>query len=127
MPFSNASASLRGFSVMGDPVRGEVAARGIEADVEHAAADCVRHGLLDDHGFDPLDAAGQAARADFRRVGLVAKLPQLRLGKTYLDRLRRVEGVDASDLAEHDFLDGIHVELAKQDDVLTPVETVQEL
>src|SRR3954451_249429 len=100
MPSSNALASSRGFSVMGDPVRSEIAARRIEADVERAAADRVGHGLLDDHGLDPLDAAGQAACADLRRVGLVAELAQRGFGEAHLDRLRGIESVDARDLAE---------------------------
>src|SRR5215207_3017387 len=111
MPSSNASASLRGFSVMGDPVRREIAAGGIEADVERAAAGCACHRLLNDHSLDPLDAAGQAARADLGRIGLETEFPHLRLGKAYLDRLRSVEGVDARDLAEHDLLDRVDVEL----------------
>src|SRR4051812_44219480 len=97
MPSSNASASLRGFSVMGNPVRREIAARGVEADIERAAADGGRHRLLDDHGLDSLDAAGQPARAYLGRIGLVTELPQLRLGEAHLDRLRRVEGIDARD------------------------------
>src|SRR5580658_8873345 len=121
MPSSNAPASLRSFSVMWDPVRREIAARVIEADVERAAEGSVRHRLLDDHGFDPLDAAGQTAGADLGRISLGAEFPQLRLGKAHVDRLLRIEGVDARDFAKHDSLDRIHVELAKQDDVLAPL------
>src|SRR5438105_5782263 len=99
IPSSNASASLRGFSVMGDPVRSEIAARGIEADVERAAAGRGRHRPLDDHGLDPLDAAGQAARSYLGRIGLVAEFPQLSLGEAHVDRLRCVEGAAAGDLA----------------------------
>src|SRR5882672_2830402 len=105
MPSSNASASLRGFSVMGDPVRREIAAGGIEADVERAAAGSTCHRLLNDHGLDPLDAARQAACADLGRIGFDAEFPHLRLGKAHLDRLRSVEGVDARDFAEYDLLD----------------------
>src|ERR1700733_8869431 len=126
MPSSNAPASLRGFSVMWDPVRREIPPRSIEADVERAAEASVRHRLLDDHGFDPLDAAGQTACADLGRISLGAEFPQLRLRKAHVNRPLRVEGVDARDLAKHDFFDRIHVELAKQDDVLAPLETIEE-
>src|SRR5438045_3597065 len=95
MPSSNAPASSRGFSVMWNPVRRETAARGIEADIERAAESRVRHRLLDDHGLDSLDAAGQAARTDLGRIGLVAEFAQLGLGKAHLDSVLRVEAVDA--------------------------------
>src|ERR1700733_5937927 len=110
MPSSSAPASLRGFSVMWDPVRREIAAPAIEADIERAAEGSVCHRLLDDHGFDPLDAAGQTACADLGRISLGAEFPQLRLRKAHVNRPLRVEGVDAGDLANTAFFDLIPCE-----------------